>query len=408
MLFFWICAALLTVLAVLAIVRPLLEQTAETVETADRLAEVAVYRDQIAEIDSDRARGLITETEAEAARIEIARRLLAAADQTDAGTHPATHAATQAGTAATEPAAAPSARAARSDTLFMLIAGAVPAVALAVYAVQGSPNLPDRPLAERLNSAPGPQAGVEELVARVEARLRANPADGQGWDVLAPVYLRLERFPDAAEAYRRALELLGESPARLSGLAESNVLANDGIVTEPARRAYQRLLTLEPNRHEAVFGLALAKEQDGDLEQAEADYRKLLEIAPPGAPWRVFVTERLNAIAARRDKPAEGGPSTQPGAAPTSPSPSAADVIAALPPDERQRMVRQMVESLSERLKETPRDSEGWQRLIRSWTVLGEPRKAEASLKDARSALTGDDSALAALDALAKNLGLKP
>jgi cytochrome c-type biogenesis protein CcmH len=262
-------------------------------------------------------------------------------------------------------------------------------------------------LAERLASAPGPGAQVEELVARVEARLRSNPSDGQGWDVIAPVYLRLERFADAAEAYRRALELVGESPARLSGLAESSVLANDGVVTESARKAYQRLLELEPGRNEAVFGLALAKEQDGDLDQAEADYRKLLEIAPPQAPWRVFVQERLQAIAARRGTPADSSPPAASAPATASPEPSAADAIAALPPDERRRMILQMVDSLSQRLKENGRDGEGWQRLIRSWTVLGEIQKAEAALKEARAALSGDESALAAVNALAKSLGLK-
>src|SRR5262249_30652947 len=143
-------------------------------------------------------------------------------------------------------------------------------------------------------------AGVEELVARVEARLRTNPGDGQGWDVIAPVYLRLERFRDAAEAFRRAIDLNGESPRRLSSLAESTVLANDGIVTGPARKADQRLLELEPGRMEARFGLALAKEQDGDFEEAEAAYRTLMEDAPEHAPWRQFITERLEAIAARR------------------------------------------------------------------------------------------------------------
>ena len=393
MLFFWICAAVLTVLAVLALVRPLLAPADETADTAEPAADIAVYRDQMTEIDSDRARGLITETEAEAARVEIARRLLAAAELGASGTIGST------------PGKNAFARRISSDKLFMMVAGLVPAVALAIYAVQGSPGLPGRPVAERLASTPGPGADVEELVARVEERLRANPSDGQGWDVIAPVYLRLERFADAAEAYRRAIELTSESPQRLSGLAESSVLANDGIVTETARKAYQRLLELEPHRNEAVFGLALAKEQDGDLDQAEADYRKLLESAPPQAPWRIFVTERLEALAARRAKPADaGGPAA---ANSTGPDASTADTIAALPPDERRKLIMQMVEGLSQRLKENGRDGEGWQRLIRSWAVLGDTKKAEAALLDARKALVGDENALAALNALAKSLGLK-
>lgn len=384
MLSFWIPAALLTVAVVIGLVRPLSRRRREADGDVEprSAADVAVYRDQIAEIDADRARGIISDAEAEAARIEIARRLLAAApDGNDAEARKA---------------AAPGNASGRA---FLAVACAIPAVALGIYATLGSPGLPGRPLAERLAKAPSASVGVDELVARVEAQLRANPGDGQGWEVIAPVYLRMERFSDAAEAYRRALDILGESPRRLSGLAESTVLANDGIVTETARRAYTRLLELEPERTDAKFGLALAKEQDGDIDEAEAMYRKLLDGAPPQAPWRQFVAERLAVLAQRRG--------VSPEASVPPPGAAAAEAVAGLPEPQRRQMILQMVEGLSQKLKANGRDVEGWQRLMRSYSVLGEGDKAEAALADARKALSGDDKALAEINAFARALGLK-
>lgn len=383
MLSFWISAALLTVLAVLAVARPLLKPADQygARDASRSAADAAVYRDQLAEIEADRARGLISDTEAEAARVEIARRLLASAEP---------------GTASTARASAPSAGTG-PDKLFLIVAGMVPMIAIGLYAKLGSPGLPDRPISERLAKAPSPNADIDELIARVEAQLRANPADGKGWDVIAPVYLRLERFADAAEAYRRALDLEGETARRLSGLAESTVLANDGIVTETARRAYQRILELEPDRTEALFGLALAKEQDGDLDEAEAAYRKLAENAPPSVPWRVFVMERMEAIAQKRG----------PGGVGPAPDAAAAETIAGMPEQQRRQIIHQMVQGLAARLKENGRDVDGWQRLMRSWTVLGDIPQAEAALVDARKALAGDDKALAEINAFARSLGLK-
>ncbi len=384
MLFFWILAALLSAVTVLAVARPLLRRADAVSDHAmPRVAaDVAVYKDRIAEIETELARGLITQAEAEAARIEIARRLLASSSGD----------ATPAKSSGTSPAATAGAS---NERAFMIVACAIPAIALGIYTTLGSPSLPGRPVAERLAQAPSPGADVEELIARVEARLRADPRDGQGWDVLAPVYLRLERYQEAADAFQRAIDTIGETTRRLSGLAESSVMANDGIVTETARKAYQRILELEPGRPDAVFGLALAKEQDGDLDEAEAAYRRLAQETPPQAPWRAFLMERLEAIAERRGGGASG------------PSETAAEAVAGLPEAQRRQVIQQMVDGLAQRLKANGRDIEGWQKLMRSWTVLGDNKKAEAALLDARKALAGDEKALIELNAFAKGLGLK-
>jgi cytochrome c-type biogenesis protein CcmH len=270
-------------------------------------------------------------------------------------------------------------------------------LALALYLALGSPGLPGAPAGARLADTDQAGSKVSALVAEVEAHLRKQPNDGRGWDVIAPVYMRLGRYGDAAHAYRRANELAGETAERLSGFAEATVAASNEVVTEPARRAFEKVLKLEPKRLVPRFWLALAKEQDGELAQAAAAYRELLAALPADADWRPLLVQRLQAVSARLGTGSSGA------------GPSAADIAAAaqLPPDQQKKMIAQMVEGLAGRLEANGKDLAGWQRLLRSYTVLGETEKAERALVAARQALAGDASALAELNALAKELGLK-
>jgi len=342
---------------------------------------LAVYRHQLEEIEAERARGLLDHAEAEAAKLEVSRRLLASAPPEGDGARSGVQ-------SEGRPARTPVA---------LAVAVAVPLATLALYLGQGSPGLPDAPAAVRAQ-VPPEQAGIGELVARVEAQLRRHPEDGEGWEVIAPVYYKLGRFQDAARAYRRAAEIKGESVARLAGFAESSVFAADGIVTEEARRAYERILEIEPGRVEPRFWLALAKEQDGRLTEALADYQALLGQAPADAPWRAAVENRIADVGRRLGAPA----------ARESRGPTAADVAAAekLSPEARARMIGQMVEGLAERLKRDGRDLAGWQRLVNAYVVLGRTEAARAALAEARRQLAGNDKALAELAALAKALGL--
>src|SRR5262249_5586970 len=141
--------------------------------------DVAVYQDQLAEIERDRAAGRIAEREAEAARIEVSRRLLAAADAST--------------TRDPEPTPSPTWRR-RATTIAALVL--LPFGAVALYGLLGSPELPGEPLAAR-SQTPNEQSPLSTLITQVEAHLARNPEDGRGWEVLAPVYMRLGRFDDA-------------------------------------------------------------------------------------------------------------------------------------------------------------------------------------------------------------------
>ncbi len=401
----WLTIAALTAAVIAVLVRPILAQSRRPDEdAAANVAEapdVAVYRDQLAEIERDRARGLIDATEAEAARREVARRLIAHAPSESTTDLPS----------APLPGHAPLS-VARGRLAAVALAALVPATAVGLYVAIGAPGMPGLPHAIRA-ATPADRAPVQDLIGRVEARLRSHPEDGAGWDAIAPVYLRLNRFADAADAFARAGRILGETPDRLLGFAEATVLASNGSVTPPARAAFEKIRAMAPDRPEPRFWLAHAREQDGDLEGAAAGYRALIASAPPDAPWLPGVRERLNDV----ERKQSGGEATAP-AAPAAPDapppataargPSAADVEAAraMSPAERQQMIEGMVEGLAARLKSDGKDLDGWLKLVRAYKVLDREPDARAALADARKALASDGDAQRALDALATSLGL--
>lgn len=377
----WFVFALMTAAAVFAVLWPLGRRRGAAATGND----VAVYRDQLAEIDRDAASGLILPTDADTARIEISRRLLRAADRDQ------------------EPAPASGSTARRRVAAIAALV-LLPVVAVGLYATLGSPELPAAPLAARVN-APSASQSVASLVSQVEAHIERNPDDGRGWEVLAPVYLRLGRYDDAVKARARALALNGETAARQADLGEAKVAAANGIVTAEARQAFDRALVLDPQLLKAEFYLGLAAEQDGKRDEAARIWRAMLAGAPADAPWVDSVREALARIGAP-----DVAPEQKPGAAVSSPQPgpSADDMAAAatLTPQQRQEMVSGMVARLAERLKTEGSDVEGWLRLMRAYTVLGERDKAVAATVDARRALAGDADKLRRVDELAKGLGI--
>jgi cytochrome c-type biogenesis protein CcmH len=365
----WIIFALMTAAAILAALWPL-----GRVPRASRgRSDVAVYKDQLQEIDRDRVAGLIGEAEAEAARLEVSRRLLAAADVPPVSAVPGPH----------------RRRAAAIAILLVLALGP-----LALYIMLGSPNLPGEPAYARATTPQGNQS-VASLVGQVEAHLAANPDDGAGWEVIAPVYMRLGRFDDAVEARKKALKLNGESATREADLGEAQSAAGNGVVTSDAKASFERAVALDPHDAKARYYLGLAAEQDGKPEQAAAAWRSLLTAAPAGAPWVPLVRESLARVA--------GGTPVVP------PGPSASDVAAADTMSDSQRldMIRGMVARLADRLHGDGTDVDGWLRLVRAYVVLGDRDKARDAAADAKRALGDRPDAVRLIDDLVRGLGLE-
>lgn len=378
----WIAFALLTAAVLAAVLAPLVRsRPQDDAASSPEAGTLAVYRDQLRELEADEARGVLGPEEAQAAKLEVSRRLLASAGQAEAS-------------AASHVVATP--LASRHASIALGIALMVPVATIALYLTHGSPGMPSAPFASRTDAGKE-HAAIADLVAKVETRLRANPEEGKGWDVIAPVYMRLGRYRDAANAYANAARLNGETAALLAGRAEAAMLAADGIVTEEARTAYEKILQLEPRRPEARFWLAMAKEQDGRLADALAAYKSLLADAPPDAPYRAPLQARIKEV----ESHIAGNQSGAPG-------PSSVDIAAAdkMPPQQREQMIAQMVDGLAQRLKSNGRDLPGWLRLLNAYAVLDRKDDARAALAEARRNFDGDAGALSELSKAASKLGL--
>jgi cytochrome c-type biogenesis protein CcmH len=352
----WVALAVMTGLAMAFALWPLAFRAQSSAENS---READFYRAQLAEIDRDVERGQLPTEEAASARVEAARRLIAAS-----------------------PAAAPVAptgalwrRRAAAATIFVI----VPALSLALYARLGKPDLPDAPLAIR-KADPSDPAGLDAAVAKVEAHLMHAPDDRRGWEVLAPVYMRMGRFPDAAGAYRRLLGLGEDTPLVRAEYGEALVAMSDGVVTADARAEFDRA----PDLPMAKFYSALALEQDGKKDDALAAYKALAPQAIGREPWMVGLHRRLAALTGGETPAA--GPEAQ----------------ANFPPEQR-KMIEGMVQGLADRLSKQGGSAEEWARLIRAYSVLHEPDKARDALASARKAL----GANADIDALARELGIQ-
>jgi cytochrome c-type biogenesis protein CcmH len=381
----WPILTLMTLGAVIAVWWPLARRQRSVRSGSD----IAVYRDQLDEIDRDQAASRIGNVEAEAARVEVSRRLIAAAETAKARS--------------IAPAPGPAGWYRRATLAAAIVL--LPVGAGAVYLSLGSPGL----VSVSMNAATGGQplpAAIEHTVAEVETYMESNPRNGRGWELLAPVYLRLGRFDDAVRARRNALEIFGPDAAHLGDLGEAMVMASGGVVTAEARSLFERANAADPEDVMAQYYLGLSAKQDGRRDEAEKRWRALVSRAGEGAEWLPLVKDAL----ARIDEkgPVVAAPAS--GAAKAAPKgPSAREVAGAaqLAPAERNGMIEGMVARLAQKMAENGSDVEGWLRLIKAYSVLGERDKALAAAANARSALAGNSDNLRRIGELAKELGLE-
>ena len=355
---FWLLIASFTGFTIFGLLWPLSRPLRHTPDIDDR----DFYAVQIANIDQDLARGLIAPDAAEQARREAARRLLnSKADQNT-----------------TPPDYLNETR--RRFVAIFLILG-VPLGAYSLYTYTGSPGLSDQPLSARLDSIQR-DADLSTLITQVESRLETHPDDGMGWATIAPVYVSTGRYNEAISAYTKAISLLGESAELRSGLGEARMAAADGIVTAEALKDIDKALSIDPKNQRAQYYQAVAAEQDGDRARALSLYQALARTIPPDSEPGRLIVKRIEAL--------NGKNQTQ-------------------VPDEttdQGAMIRSMVQRLDEKLTRDGSDLDGWLRLMRAYQVLGEGEKAHSARDRAKMALSGDQAALAKIDAAARDLGL--
>jgi cytochrome c-type biogenesis protein CcmH len=355
---FWLTAAGLTGLTCLALLTALGRRG---VANADH--DRVFYEAQIREIGRQLSLKLIGDAEAEAARIEAARRLLAVTPE--------------AGAVVANPGRMRNLAAAAVLVL-------IPAISLPVYLARGVPDMPSFPLASRQPDKPAAPQDVNVVAAlqQIETHLAKNPDDGRGHEVVGPVYLRLGRHADAARAFAAALRLLGPTADRHANLGEAFVFEGNGIVTADARAAFEAATALDSGHVKSRFFLALAAQQEGDKGKAIALLSALRSDLPDG-DLKLEIGKQLAELGA---VPKDG------------------DMIAALPADDQMAAIRSMVEGLAQRLASTGGSAEEWARLIRALTVLKETERARLILTEARQKFAAQPDDLRRIEDAGKGL----
>ncbi len=371
---FWLVAAALTALALLPLLRTLLRPP-PPLEGAAEFAR-GVYAAQVAEIERDLKRGILSDDQARAARAEVGRRLLSVADEAAV--------ATKAGISAK-----PAQRTALVVTLLL------PLAALGVYLPLGQPNLPAVPFATRPPEAPVPPQ-VMEAVAKLEAALKDNPDDVGAWGLLAQTYGAMSRPADAVNAWRQVLRLSPDDNGSVKGaLAEALTVAADGVVGEEAVRLFTEAVAADPMDARARYYLGMARIQAGDIRGALDRWTALVADSPADAPWLPTVRARIHDAATQVGlDPIAITPSPKPASAPPPPvAPGGGGAAPALSPEQMQAMagmsqqdqqatINSMVDGLQAKLKDNPGDADGWMRLARA-------REVQGNLDAARDALRG-------------------
>jgi cytochrome c-type biogenesis protein CcmH len=351
---FVLFALLLAVAALGFVLSPLFLGAPDGPSTAP---DEAFYRAQLDEVGREASRGDLTPAEAESARAEAARRLLRFSQPPEA---------------LSPTAAAPWRRLGLAACLAAVLLGT------AVYLHEGAPASPDLPLAEREDFKDG--VAVAEAIKRIEQHLQQSPNDARGWEVLGPAYMQAQRYDDAAKAYRQALRLKGPDVHLSERLGEALISAAQGQVTPEVTAVFQTVLQTDPANAEARFYLALGAEQAGDKEKALALYTAILNDSPKDAPWLRNVRQKIGMLQAAPASVADADPQAQ------------------------AQMIEGMVKGLAVRLQANGGSTDEWLRLIRAYVVLHRPDDAVKALADARKANSGNTEALAALDALGRDL----
>lgn len=400
----WIILTVMVALAVVGLVIPLVRRYEAAADS--RSATLAVLKDQLMEIDGQEKAGTATPAEAEALRSELRRRMLAEARE---------------GGEVARPYGAQS-----LGRFAFAMAAVVALAATGLYAMMGRPDLV---------GAPGPQASpaagagtaaaaggasdIDGLISGLEQKMAANPDDPEGWRMLGWSYFQTGRFGEAANAYRRAVAIAPQGPGYQSAFGEALVQAAQGSVTPEAAAAFEAAKALDPADARARYFLAVLKDQRGDRAGALADWIGLLNEAPADAPWapdlrgfveRIAKEDGIDLAGRLKPAPAAALPGMPAAAMPAAPArgPSQDEVKAAMamPEGDRQAMVRGMVDGLAARLQSSPRDADGWVRLMRARMVLGEPAAATAALKQGVAAFADSPVEQQKLREAATSLGV--
>ena len=343
---FWFIAIAVTAIACAALVYAAGPRTvnATAPEMAGSNGQFALV---LAGIDADLAAGKLDPTDAVAAKAELAREILRAKAE-----------ASQAGPARAELGRVP------------LLVGlvAMSGLALGLYALLGNPNLPAQPLATRIAQASAltPDLDLSTAIARIEAALADNPADIRGWTVIAPAYLEMGRFADAANVYGRVIALSQPTPDLQTRQAEALLLAGEGAGSPEAMTLLRAAAASDPRHVLSRLYLASELTRQGDYPAAIAAWDEALALSVGDEPW--LEAARQGLAAAQNE-----------GVAPADAPATAFDAG-------QSEMIAGMVTGLASRLATEGGSVEEWTQLVRAYLVLGDQEQAQAAYDAALAA----------------------
>ncbi len=381
------CGALaLLVLAIILL--PLLRRTQGPADAGQ--FDRAVYRDQLAELEQDVARGLIPADAAAPARVQIERRLLD-----------------------TAPKAAPPPTARRSPILAVVACIALLIAPAYLYWRLGTPGLPDQPFATRVIArAAKPGQGhtdLEKSAIALAAKLKEEPNNAERWLLYARTTAALSQWHKSMEAYGEVLRLEPGDPMVWAGFGEMQVMSAEGIITPGARDAFTKAVTMNPKILVARFYLAMGDAQAGELTKAIDAWQKLAADVPEGSDMREEIVRRVADASKMAGIPVPALPAGPPmppapaeaAAEPGGPDAAAMAAAAAMPVEQREKLIRDMVGKLADKQAKNPNDTDGWLKLGRAYLVLQDPAKAADAYAKAH-ALNPNDPAIALQQAMAE------
>lgn len=360
-----IFAAIITMVVLWFVSRPAnLKQERDFIDSAS--SDIEIYKNQLAELDSDLKRGLIDEESAGEARLELSRNILAAEKQIRKNA---------------------SSRY-RSPTLKIVIIIAVlcvPVITIGVYSLLGQPGLESHPFNDLMLKNPQELTPEEKLV-RTEALFARNPNDGRLADELATGYLVQGRFQDAVNTYVSALRLNGDAAPRLVGYGMALTGFNGGTINDDAQKSFEKAVKLAPDDFYPRLFIAEALRQAGKTDEAIASLKEYLVHAPKDNVGRPRVEAMIKELQNAEDKMQVSPPKEV-----ENNGGLKADGETSISGDnDIEGDITAMVKQLAARLEQQPDDLEGWKKLIHSWLVLKETKKALSALKEGQSKLSQD------------------
>ncbi len=404
---FWIVIGVLILVVAVLLALALLRGQDTGVAAAEY--DLQVYRDQLAGIERDLERGVVSKEEAARIKTEVSRRIL----DTDKVLQVAedVHRAPKAMTYGA-----------------MLGALVVLAASVGVYQRIGAPGYPDEPLQLRFDEAeqarenrpsqaeieaqvPPVSAQVDprqkELVAKLRTAVAARPDDLKGHQLLAGNEAALGNYATAYRAQQQVIDIKGADATAedYADLADLMIMAAGGYVSPEAEAALQKTLTMDPKNGKALYYTGLMFAQNGRPDVTFNIWRDLLDESAPNDPWVRPIRNQIEDAAAiagvnYRLPPQAGAPAL------AGPDADAVSAASDMTPEERQAMIQSMVSQLSERLNTDGGSPQEWAQLIGALGVLGDKDKAATAWAKAREAFAGDTAAVETIRAAAVRAGV--